>query len=83
MIDPFQTEAYLRLSNIAREMWDTTPGDVINAVRSGNLNDDFAKSFVRDAEATLPPDHPELNDSDPDDILGWRMIEGEPVPEKP
>lgn len=82
MIDPFQTEAYLRLSKVARDKWDTTPGDVINAVRSGNLNDKEAVAFVEDALVMLPPDHPELNDDDPDDRLGWCMENGEPVPEQ-
>lgn len=80
-MDPFKTEAYLRLARIAREKWDTTPGDVINAVREGNLSDGAAFEFVRDAEAMLPPDHPELNDDDPDERLGWCMKNGEPVPE--
>ena len=63
----------------ARRQWDTTPGDVINAVKSKTLDDPSARVFLQEAVQTLPPDHPWLNDDDPDDQLGWHWVDGEPV----
>lgn len=77
-----QAAAIDRLEKKARDIWDTTPGDVINAVRCGNLIDDDAQAFFQEAQATLPLEHPWLNDSDPDDSLGWHWQDGEPVAEE-
>lgn len=75
------TDPFAELQKFARLKWNTTPGDVINAVRAGTLEDKEARAFVRKAEEVLPPDHPELNDDDPDDVLGWCMVDGKAVAE--
>lgn len=74
-----QTEA--RLTELAEQLFSTTPADVVNAVRSGSLTREEA-SEVMDLAEQLPPDHPILNDDDPDAELGWSWRDGEPVPEQ-
>ncbi|HSH60240.1 MAG TPA: hypothetical protein VK988_11485 [Acidimicrobiales bacterium] len=76
---PTQRTTEEELQRQARQLFDTTLGDVVNAVRAGNLKDPSAFRLVQEAESLLPEDHPELNDDDPDDRLGWHWNEaGEP-----
>ncbi len=79
------SEVVQRLEELAREHFDTTPGDVVNATRAGNLRladvpDEFVNLIGR-----LPADHPIITDDDPDDRLGWCWDEKRdgPVAERP
>lgn len=69
-----------RLIVLAEQSFSTTPADVVNAVRSGALTRDEAAELM-DFVEQLPPDHPILNDPDPDAQLGWSWQDGQPTPE--
>jgi hypothetical protein len=71
-----------KLEKQAKDLWDTTPGDVINAVKTGNLYDPFSEDFFLQAKEGLPEDHPWLNDDDPDERLGWHWQDNEPIAEQ-
>jgi hypothetical protein len=77
---PSDTEETLQAD--ARRLFDTTLGDVVNAVRADTLSDWDAVKLVERAEAALPADHPEMCDDDPDDRLSWCMTDDGPAPER-